>query len=133
MRQRNARTRAPQIERSLCCGIAAADDNRILVERLVTFTIHMRDMRKLFARDTEIIRRAEVSGGNDHSLRHRDLLLAGPCGRQHTKRVAFPLDRRDALVLSHNQPEMPDDLSIVRQRVTARRLLCRDNKRNPAQ
>ena len=48
--ERHARARAPQIERRLGRRVAAADDDDVLVERLVPFAIDVRHVRQRLRR-----------------------------------------------------------------------------------
>jgi hypothetical protein len=58
---RDVRSGAPQVERRFGRRVSAADDDNLLLERLVPLAIDVRDVGQIFAGDAEPIGRAEVS------------------------------------------------------------------------
>src|SRR5687767_520844 len=129
MHQGDPGSRPPEIERGFSRRVTATDHDNLLEEGLVSLAIDVRDVRQLLSRDVDPVRGAEIARRDDDCPRARLTCLSGPL-RMHDEPVPCVLDLRDALVLSHRDLEMLHHRSVVRERVTARRLLGGNDERD---
>ena len=113
MHERHSRAGPPEIERCFSSGISSADNNDVLVESFVPFAIDVRDMRKIFAWNTEVIRRAEITGSDDYCFGIGDFLSSTPKNRPDCETRVALVDRRYSLVLTQPDSEVLNRCAII--------------------
>src|ERR1700736_3968601 len=125
MHQSHMRARPVEIQRSLGSGILTADNHDLLLPEGMRLGVIMRDMRQIFARNSNAIRKIVVPGSNDNllsfKLRQNSLLVAS----MHAKLAGAAFDSFNELAQSQFQSIVLSALAIILERLGTCRFLSR--------
>ena len=121
--ERDARAVSPQIEGRDSGGILAADHQYIGVVVGMSLGVIVRNLRQIFAGQTELIGEVVVSGGDDHFAGVIVVRTAGAVGGGNTEVSVFAHHCLDPLVLPNVEMVMLGDLAVVLKSLFASGLL----------
>jgi hypothetical protein len=125
MHQRHMHAGAKQFERRLGRRILAADHDDTLTVVRVCIGVIVRDVRQIFARDTEVVWQVVIADRQHHGSRVPFASDTAMRCRHGEHAVIAAFDLGDGLVIRDRNVVGVDDAAVIAQRFEARRLVVR--------
>src|SRR6266852_3270483 len=101
MNQRHAGAMPPEIESGFGGRVLAANDDHVIVEVRMRFTIVMEDLRKVFAGDADLVGEVVITGGDNDLAGAVIMDVSLTIGGCHSKVPVFAVDGLHPVVLAN--------------------------------